>query len=281
MRLRLFVTKNTAKDATRLAQVGYDRIAKTARITKRNAALIVERLIEKGFVILDRPADPLRRIPSQYRILGYKAALDELSRRQRHWVVRSGNGVLFVHPVNVTTTPSTTVVVEPTITVAAGQSTTVVAATTVTMVAEPTTTVVATTTLLDNKKERQNSQPSSSPNLTDICGKMGIILDDDAAQRILNGCRVHDKTASNDEIAYFAAAKINQLRNSRNISNVVGLLITAIPEYFAAPAHELQRYRAEKTQETMKTRTLANEILNDAQSTEEDRQWAESILAKR
>jgi len=75
--------------------------------------------------------------------------------------------------------------------------------------------------------------------------------------------------------------KINQLRNSRNISNVVGLLIAAIPEYFAAPAHELQRYRAEKTQETMKTRTLANEILNDAQSTEEDRQWAESILAKR
>jgi len=203
----LWGPKNTAKDATRLAQVGYDRIAKTARITKRNAALIVERLIEKGFVILDRPADPLRRIPSQYRILGYKAALDELSRRRRHWVVRSGNGVLFVHPVNVTTTPSTTVVVEPTITVAVGQSTTVVAATTVTMVAAPSTTVVATTTLLDNKKERQNSQPSSSPNLTDICGKMGIILDDDAAQRILTGCRVHDKTASNDEIAYFAAAK--------------------------------------------------------------------------
>ena len=37
--------KNSAKDNYRLAQAGYDRIAKAARITKRNAALIVGRLI--------------------------------------------------------------------------------------------------------------------------------------------------------------------------------------------------------------------------------------------
>ena len=53
---------------------------------------------------------------------------------------------------------------------------------------------------------------------------------------------------------------------------------TAIPEYFVSPAYELQRYRAEKTQESIKNRALAQEFLEDSRSTPEERQWAESIL---
>jgi hypothetical protein len=108
---------------------------------------------------------------------------------------------------------------------------------------------------------------------------MGITLDAAAARTILQHCQAYGEMASDDEIAHFAAAKINQLRNSRNIGNLVGLLITALPEYFVAPAHELQRYRAEKTQENIKTWALANEILKDPQSAEEDRQWAEATLS--
>ncbi len=123
----LWGPKNAAKDETRLTEIGYTHIAKQARITRRNAALIVERLIEKGFVQLDRAADIFHRTPSRYRVLGYKAALENLARRGRQWVVRSGNGVLFVHPVTVVASPPTTVVTD--------QSTTVVAPTTVTVVA--------------------------------------------------------------------------------------------------------------------------------------------------
>src|SRR5215472_13708986 len=166
----LWGTKNAARDDYRIAQAGYDRIAKAARVTKRNAALIVDRLIEKGFVRLENEADPLHRVARQYRVLSYRAALEELARIGRQFVVRSGNGVLFVRAVtrasdtqnNPTTTvvdyASPTVVVDQPTTVVVVQPTTVVAATTVTVVADQSTTVVATTTLLDNKKETEERQ---------------------------------------------------------------------------------------------------------------------------
>lgn len=264
----LWGPKNTAKDESRIAQIGYDRIAKAARITKRNAALIVERLIEKGFVQLETAADPLHRVPSQYRVFGYRAALEGLTRRGRQWVVRSGNGVLFVHSVTVVTDPATTVVAE--------QPTTVVAATTITVVVEQPTTVVATTTLLDNKKETQ-SQASSSA-LVNACRRHGLVLDAAAERTILKRCRTYDKTASDDEIAYFAEVKINQLRQSRNIANLVGLLITAIPEYFVEPAHELQRYRAGLAEQRAQHQALARKILNDSEASETDRTWASALL---
>ena len=100
----LWGTKNAARDDYRIAQVGYDRIAKAARVTKRNAALIVDRLIEKGFVRLETEADPLHRVARQYRVLSYRAALEELERRGRQFVVRSGNGVLFVRAATVVDT---------------------------------------------------------------------------------------------------------------------------------------------------------------------------------
>jgi hypothetical protein len=264
----LWGPKNSAKDDYRIAQAGYDRIAKAARITKRNAALIVERLIEKGFVTLESESDPLHRIPRRYRVLGYRSALDELARRGRNWVVRSGNGVLFVRPA--------TVVVDPQTTVVADKSTTVVAATTVTVVADQPTTVVAATTLLDNKKETERQSSSA---LADVCRKYGILLDAAADRVIQKRCRTYDSAASPEEMAYFAEAKINQLRQSRNVGNLVGLLMTAIPEYFVQPAHELQRYREKKAQDLAKGRELALKILNDTDASEQEREWAEGVLS--
>jgi hypothetical protein len=216
----LWGPKNTAEDESRLAQIGYDRIAKAARITKRNAALIVERLIAKGFVTLETPADPLHRRPSQYRVLGYKAALEELHRRGRHWVVRSGNGVLFVHPL--------TVVVQPTATV----------------LTESPTTVVAATTLRDRPRESEGQSSSSA--LLKVCSRAGVALDTAAERTILKHCRAYDHTATDEEIAYFAGVKITQLRSGRSMGDLVDLLMTAVPEFFVEPAYELQRYRAGK-----------------------------------
>jgi hypothetical protein len=292
----LWGTKNTARDDYRIAQAGYDRIAKAARVTKRNAALIVDRLIEKGFVWLETEADPLHRVARQYRVLSYRAVLDELARSGRQFVVRSGNGVLFVRAATVAVDPlsnptttvvadqpttvvadqPTTVVADQPTTIVADQPTTVVATTTVTVVVDPTTTVVATTTLLDNKKEQAERQSSSS--LADVCRKNGILLDDAAERIIQKRCRTYDPIASNEEIAYFAEAKIDQLRQSRNIGNPVGLLMTAVPEYFVEPAHEVQRYRASKAQNLAQGRETARKILDDPESGEQEREWAKSVL---
>ena len=266
----LWGPKNTARDETRLTEIGYTHIARQARITRRNAALIVERLHEKGFVQLDRPADILHRTPSRYRVLGYRAALEELGKKGRQWVVRSGNGVLFVHPVTVVADPTTTVVAE--------QPTTVVTATTVTVVAEQPTTVVAATTHLDSKKETEG-QPSSSSALADACRKHGIVLDAAAERILLKRCRTYDKAATDEEIAWFADTKIAQLRQSRNVGNMVGLLITAVPEFFVEPSHELHRYREGKAQERAKIQESATQILNDPTSSQQDLNWARQILA--
>jgi len=286
----LWGTKNASKDDYRIAQAGYDRIAKAARVTKRNAALIVDRLIEKGFVRLENEADPLHRVAKQYRVLSYRAALEELARSGRQFVVRSGNGVLFVQATSRSSetinNPTTTVVdyiegnvvVDQPTTVVVDQPTTVVATTTVTVVVDQPTTVVATTTLLDNKKETEERQSSSS--LMEVCRKTGILLDDAADRIIQKRCRTYDPAASNEEIAYFAEAKIGQLRQSRNVGNLIGLLMTAVPEYFVQPAHEVQHYRARRAESLAKGKETARKILNDPETSEQERDWARNMLGE-
>jgi hypothetical protein len=189
--------------------------------------------------------------------------------------------VLFVRAATVVDTepinPTTTVVAEQQTTVVVDQPTTVVAATTVTVVVDQPTTVVATTTLLDNKKETERQSSSS---LADVCRKNGILLDAAAERVIQKRCRTYDQIASNEEIAYFAEAKIDQLRQSRNVGNLVGLLMTAVPEYFVQPAYEVQHYRAIKAKNLIKGRETARKILDDQESTEQERDWARSVLGE-
>jgi hypothetical protein len=111
-----------------------------------------------------------------------------------------------------------------------------------------------------------------------VCRKNGILLDAAAERVIQRRCRTYDPIASNGEIAYFAEAKIDQLRQSRNVGNLVGLLMTAVPEYFVQPAHEVQHYRASKAQRLAKGRETARKILDDPESSEQEREWANSVL---
>jgi hypothetical protein len=117
----LWGPKNQSRDMFRFASLGYDAIAKVARVTKMNAKWIVERLIHKGFVKIEALPDPLRRIPTKYRVYSYRAALDNMAQSNRLYVIRTGNGVLFAHPFN----PAATVAAEPTDTVAGDPGATV------------------------------------------------------------------------------------------------------------------------------------------------------------
>jgi hypothetical protein len=265
----LWGTKDQNKDPYRIRQLGYGEVARAARITKRNAALIIERLIEKGFVALEREAD--KKSPRQYRVLGYRAALDDMDRRGRKWFVRSGNGILFVRPLTVVAGQSTTVVAE--------QSTTVVAATTVTVVAEQSTTVVAATTHLDNKnKALGDTSSSDTPVLVKRLADLGIPVDDDAARRIISRCQNTDVSATADEIAHFAELKVRQLAKRKNIENWTGMLMASVPAYFDQPATQLSQYREGKKREREKEEQIAREILADRDATEADREWARSVV---
>jgi hypothetical protein len=265
----LWGAKDQSRDPYRIRQLGYGEVAHAARTTKRNAALIIERLIEKGFVSLEREAD--KKSPRQYRVFGYRAAIDNMGGRGRKWVVRSGNGILFVNPLNLT------VVAGQSTTVVADQSTTVVAATTVTVVADQSTTVVAATTHLDSKNKAL--QDTSSSVLVKRLADLGIPIDDDAARRITSRCQNTDSRATVEEIAHFAELKVQQLAKRKNIENWPGMLMTSVPAYFDQPATELMRYRKGKQRERERQEQIAREILADSQSTEAECEGARSIVS--
>lgn len=97
-------------DRERLSSTGYDVLARQAGVTKMNAKHILERLIDKGFLQVERLPDTLRRIPTRYRVFSQASALERMARRNRSHVVRAGNGILFAHLLPVTVaveTPAT------------------------------------------------------------------------------------------------------------------------------------------------------------------------------
>jgi hypothetical protein len=164
-------------------------------------------------------------------------------------------------------------------TVDAGQSSTVDADQPTTVDAGRTTTVDAATTHLDNKRDIEESQSSSSgfSTIHEIARKWSVVLDD-AVRKLIRRCRDEDPAATEDEVAAFLNVKILQLRNSPT-RNMVGMLLSAVPAYFAKPATELALYRQQKAEERAKHLQIAREVLKDPESSSASRQWAEDFIA--
>jgi hypothetical protein len=60
---------------------------------------------------------------------------------------------------------------------------------------------------------------------------------------------------------------------------MVGMLLSAVPAYFAKPATELAMYRQQKAEERVKHLQIAREILADPESSPQDRQWAQDLIS--
>jgi hypothetical protein len=149
------------------------------------------------------------------------------------------------------------------------------------VVVDVSTTVVAATTHLDSKEETERQTSASA--VADICRKYGIALAAAAERSIPKRCRTYDPSSTDEEIAHFTEVKILQLRNNRNVGNIVGLLLTAVPEFFVEPAHELAHFREGKAREqaaaeavelqaAQRTAALAEE---EATRQRLDQAWAE------
>jgi hypothetical protein len=75
--------------------------------------------------------------------------------------------------------------------------------------------------------------------------KLGILLGDDTARKLICRCRALDAAATEEEILHFFELRMTALRRRRPIDNSLELLLASVPRYFQRPALDLERYRAE------------------------------------
>jgi hypothetical protein len=84
--------------------------------------------------------------------------------------------------------------------------------------------------------------------------------------------------ATENEIAYSAELWIHQNARNTSIRKPVAVMLTAVPKFFEPPATELSRYRQEKSTKTDQSRELALAVLANAESSEQERKWAQALL---
>ena len=242
----LWGKKDQTRDRDRQTAMGYDRLAKAARVTKRNVQNILARLEAKGFIQTVTPPDLFHRIPTTYRVLGYSAVLDLQRRQGWRWYIRTGNGIGYARQIGGSSTivagsPST-VVAESTSTVDVAEPQSMVAGSGSTVDAGSTPTVDAGSTVTSYRQETDKS--SSSAVLVEATPD----FDDDARRQLVTACRTIAPDITLQEIATFTNRKRNQLRGHKQIGNLVGLLLTAVPNALEGSA--LERYRQEVALET-------------------------------
>jgi hypothetical protein len=251
----LWGPKNQNRDTERFTSMGYNSVANAARVTKMNAKFIIERLIFKGFMRIETLPDPLRRIPTRYCIFSYRAALDNMLRSNRHYVVRTGNGVLFAHRFR----PSATVATDPRVTVADGSTGRVASGQqemvsddqldtgspgqTDAVAAGQSNTVSDADTLLGTPSETSVPSSSSAVVAKALLPVSGFI-DDDALVTLVHKCQQNAPDATDEEIAELAVMTAHRIRHMRNINNPVGLLIKGTANCFLG--EPLKMYRKEK-----------------------------------
>jgi hypothetical protein len=89
-------SNDVSNDGERIVRKGYDTAAKEARVTKRNIAKIVQRLITKGFLELVAPPVVYgQRMPATYRVISCAAVREDQKRKGRDWVIRTGRGINY------------------------------------------------------------------------------------------------------------------------------------------------------------------------------------------
>jgi len=257
-------------DSARIVQAGYDFLMKRTRFSKKTIQRIVDRLIDKDFIAIERPADIYQRTATVYRVFGYRLVLERQAARKRFHVVKIGPGLLYAHLRSNLST------------VGSSDGTTIVEMTTVTGDKEYLTTVVPPTTI-KIEQDMTGRLPSSSEVRAlraRIEAHLGIV-DDDALSKLLTECRARAGDSTVEEIAYFVEHK---LRWVRNIQNPVGFILTAVPRHFENGGHlgvrELLRKEVEaRQQEWRETHAYWSRVAEDVNQPEHERAEARKVLA--
>jgi len=94
----LWGARNLKRDEYRLTHYSLQRLAEEGRFNIKTVRELIPRLIDKGFIDIEHPADPRRLVPTLYRVWSYAAVLARQRERRRFFVVKTGKGVFYVHP---------------------------------------------------------------------------------------------------------------------------------------------------------------------------------------
>jgi hypothetical protein len=256
--------------STRTIQIGYDRLAALANVNWKTALSCLRGLEQKLAIETIEKENSNARIGKTYRIYSFTLILERRRDAGMEWVEK-GRGVRFIQP---GTVPVSTTVPDPG---TVPDSRTVVD-TGIASVPDSTRDTVPDSGISISIGNIRKEQETSSSPISDACHKYGLAIDDDAIIKIIRRCRLVDPDATETEIAHFTSMKINQLSNSRNIGNWIGLLIASVPAYFQGQKKEVLAYRRQKMQERAEALDVARSILNDPDSLPESREWAEKEL---
>jgi predicted transcriptional regulator len=286
-------------DSARIVQAGYDYLMKRTRLSKKTIQRVVDRLIHKDFIAIEKPADIYRRIPTVYRVFDYRAILAHHLRKGRTHVAKIGPGFTYAHPIDdprrisVDTSNMTTVATIHRTTVDPDHLSTGAPTIPVTGDKENKTTVVQETirsidkNLLDKTSSASRTSTSSETTTTTapaelISGlqRMVEFVDSEAATLLWNECRFRVPDCRTDEVLYFAQGKASVCAGGR-IKNPVGFLLATVPKCFEGPAFtNFRREEQRKAEEARRRQHSESERLRQIQ--EQGREEADAIeLGKR
>lgn len=111
------------------------------------------------------------------------------------------------------------------------------------------------------------------------------VIDNNAAERIVAGCRAKAPDASTEELTVLCRDELQRYRKIRSIDNPVGMLIRHLPNSFEGVAFQGFRKARQQLKEAEERRREAEScswrrILDDPTETEEMKQIARELLGK-
>ena len=279
----LWTAKTAAESAgSRIVQAGYDFLMKKTRLSKKTIQRIVDRLISKDFIAIERPADIYQRTATVYRVFSYRQVLDRQAAKGRFHVVKIGPGLLYAYPASLTGNLTTVDSSPQTTAVTTNPPTEAVPATVTGAPQHPTTVVSQSTINIEHLFSGNRASAIEVRALRERVEKLLGAVDDDALERLLFECRGRAGDCTVEEVAYFIEHK---LRSMRHIHNPVGFVLAVVPKHFANGGHlgvrEILRQEAEaRRKEWRETQDYWQRVADDPAQPEEERTEARKILAR-
>jgi hypothetical protein len=89
-------------DAWRIVQAGYHLLGTRTRLSRKTIQRIIDRLLHKDFITIERPADIYKRTSTTYRVFSYWKALDLQGEKGHLYAVKIGPGYVFAEKLETT-----------------------------------------------------------------------------------------------------------------------------------------------------------------------------------
>ena len=254
--------------------IGYRALAEKARLHRNTIDRNLESLQAKLAIEIIKPEDRAENIGRTYRVYGFQRILQRRETAGLIWTIKDRSGVRLFKDVG--DSSHTTEVTGPVTSKGTGPVTSLRTAAVTPNPPGPVTSEVPPI-----KEEENSSGISSTSAVAAALSEVFGYADDDAARRIVANCRQVAPDATDEELADLTRLTARRLRSMRNLTNPMGLLIIQVAKCFGGESFRLYRQSeiARKEEEIASSVRIANAVLMDVDSSEDQRNWASGILA--